>query len=557
MLLKNKTSDNSSLSWVSKKAKNQLGRIILIVVGNVLFSVCTVAFALFSKGIIDNAVKHNSDKMIKYAIALFITILIQLLLRIVCNSAEEYVRSRVALEMRQDIFKKLQKKDYSPVAGFHSGELLNRMFSDVTVISDGIAGIIPQLSGMITRVVCAAIVLVTLDKYFALIFIVCGVIMFLLTRLYRSVLKRLHKEVQQKEGKVRSFLQEAMESRLIVKVFGAEDYMYDKSQQLHESHFQSQMKRKKYSVFTGAGFAFVLRCGYLYALIWGTYGIYMATMSYGTLTAILQLVAQIQTPFSAMSGAVSKIYAVLASAERVMELEKLPDEDNNEEINIHGDALNTMEFKNVSFTYGRNNVLDNVSFKVSKGDFVAVTGLSGGGKSTMFLLMIGAYKCTDGDIKFVFDDNELSPGSSTRKLLSYVPQGNYLFSGTLRENIAFANTQATDDEINNAARIACADTFIDELPDKLDTVVGEKGSGLSEGQIQRIAIARAVLNNTPVMLLDEATSALDEITEANVLKNLSQLNGVTCFIVTHRKATLEICNKQIVIDNASAVIKEI
>ena len=228
-----------------------------------------------------------------------------------------------------------------------------------------------------------------------------------------------------------------------------------------------------------------------------------------------------------------------------MELESWPDE---EQADTRGrdaqyDALTAIRFDHVSFTYGRTPVLDDVSLDIRKGDIAAFTGLSGGGKSTMFLLMLGAYRATGGNVFFEYGGERRAPDKGTRQLFAYVPQGNYLFSGTLRENLTFFSDDVTEEAIGEALRAACADGFVAELPQGLDTMLGEKGHGLSEGQMQRVAIARALLSGAPVLLLDEATSALDEETEARLLGHIAGMRNRTCLIVTHRRAALGICNR--------------
>ena len=256
----------------------------------------------------------------------------------------------------------------------------------------------------------------------------------------------------------------------------------------------------------------------------------------------------------------SKYFAVLASAERIIELDNIPDEieENEYDINVEYfyDKLQTIKFDNITFRYDRDVILDNTSLTVNKGDFVAIMGISGIGKSTLLKLLLGVFHVEDGEIWLNTSEGDVKVDCHTRRLFTFVPQGNFLLSGTIRENLTFINSDATEDEINEAVRIACADKFLDELPDGLETVIGERGIGLSEGQLQRLAIARAILSKSPIMLLDEATSALDEETELEFLRNLRQMQNKTCIIVSHKKAALEICNKHIQIVDGKIVLEE-
>ena len=252
-----------------------------------------------------------------------------------------------------------------------------------------------------------------------------------------------------------------------------------------------------------------------------------------------------------------KYYTTIASAERIMELDDLQNEKeiNKKEINVLDTYknLNSVEFENISFKYDRDIILDNTSLSIKKGDFVAIMGISGIGKSTLLKLLLGVFNLNFGKIYLDTNNGKIPIDKNTRKLFSYVPQGNMLISGTIKDNITFINPDASDSEIEEVIRISCAKQFIDELPLGLETVIGEKGLGLSEGQVQRLAIARSLLADSPILLLDEATSALDEKTEKEFLTNLKALDNVTCIIVSHKKAALDICNKTIQIKNGKII----
>lgn len=546
--MRRKDSDRATVQWLFQKSHGQLARMIGLVVGNAVFAASATLFALACRGIVDGAVNHDQAMMTRYGAYLLTVIVMQLILRLACNSTSEYIRSKLAMCYRQDTLRELMKKEYAQTSQYHSGELLNRMFSDVQVITEGITGILPAFVNLVTRLVCAVAVLIALDKSFALIFLAAGGLLFAVSRLFRRRMKTLHKDVQEKEGRVRSFLQETVESLLIVKAFGSEQKMERTADDLQNTHFHAQMKRRTLSIFANAGFSFVFQMGYLYAMLWGAWGIFTGTMSYGTLTAILQLVGQVQAPFANLSGLMPKVYGMLASAERMMELERLPDEPKAAQTLSYAD-FERLELRNLSFSYGESKVLSRVSITIRKGEFVSLTGLSGGGKTTLFLLLLGAYQPTEGDVRFLSAKDSFHSGKETRGLFAYVPQGNRLFSGTVRENIAFLNEQASEEEIRHAAQIACADEFIQRFPKGYDTPIGENGLGVSQGQAQRIVVARALLSGAEILLLDEATSALDDETEARLLQNIAALQNRTCLIVTHRKAALAICSRHLVMED--------
>ena len=550
-----KESDRKTLLWIYGKTKKRLWYIAVLAVANIVIAALATVFALQCRSVIDSAVAGNFQGLVYSGIILGVISLVQYSLKILIDSVYEVVSARVSMDLRQDIIGNLMKKDFSQTSKYHSGEMLNRIFSDVTVVTDGVVGILPSLLNMVTRLVCAAAVLIILDVTFALVFLVSGILLFIVTRMFRGKLKSLHKEVQQKEGKMRSYMQETVENILLIKLFGVRKKSEKRTAELQQEHFKARMKRRSFTIGANAGIGLVFRIGYLYALIRGAFAIMDRTMSYGTLSAILQLVGQLQAPFANLSGFLPRMYSAIASAERIIEIENLPEEKEPEKKLSYKD-FDRLEIKNLSFSYGENHVLNDVSFTLNKKDFLSLTGISGGGKTTLFNLIMGAYKTNKDEIIFYDTKGNSYTPTEARGIIGYVPQGNSLFSGTVFENIGFMKENPTMEEIENAAKIACAHEFIKDFPMGYDTMLGENGFGISQGQAQRIAVARAVLSGTGVLLFDEATSALDEMTQVRMLENLSKLRDKTVIIVTHRKAALAICNRHLNMENGEIYEKE-
>ena len=553
-------SDLVIIKWLYSLCKSERFKIITIICTNVITAVLTIVYANFSKKIINAAVIDKSFKLVLYYAACFLVIImVQLMLNLISRSTTERCKAKIEWLLKQHTLETILKKDYSSVTKYHTGELQNRMFSDVSVISDVFTSILPNIILFVTRLICAFTYLVIIDKIFAVVFLIGGVFVFLSTQFFRKTLKRLHKEVQKTEGKTRSFIQEAITSLLVVKAFVVEYKVENKADELQAENYRAKMKRRFFGIAANAGLSTVFNFGYVFALAFGAYRL-IGGMDYGTVTAMLQLVNQIQQPFAALSSIMPQYFALLASAERLMELENLPDEvcDNEGSIDVElvYDNLVSINFNDISFRYDRDIILDNTSLKINKGDFVAIMGISGIGKSTLLKLLLGVFRVESGNIELELTDETLPTDLHTRELFSYVPQGNFILSGTIKENLTFINENATDEEIEQAIKIACADGFINELPDRLETVIGERGTGLSEGQLQRLAIARSLLSGSPVLLLDEATSALDEATEKQFLTNLKELKNKTCVIVSHKRAALEICNKHIQIIEGKIVMED-
>lgn len=556
--------NSSSLRWVIKNSKKEIPRIIILSISNMILALVSTMLALVSKYAIDAAQRAAGAKSAKafvyyrnlivvFGVVILLIILGRLILRIYAQSLTIKVQARMEMAMRTKLFGEILTKKYDEINAYHSGELMNRMTSDIKIVTDGITSIVPNLLYFITQFVGAFVVLIIFDWKFTMVFIVAGIIISVVTLLFRSKLKSLHKEVQETDGKVRSFFQEAIESILVVKTFGVEKQFEKKGDELQTVNYNAKMKRRRISICANAGFSFVFNIGYLLALVWCTLKVCMNTMTYGTLTAVLQLVSQIQTPFVNITKVVPQYYAILASAERIMEIEEIGIEDRTEDMISAKDFYQEFShgsFEEISFNYGRESVLERGNATFEKGEFVAIRGISGIGKSTLIKMLLGVFQPQTGHIRlYQKNGKSVDASAGTRALFSYVPQGNYLFSGTLRENILLIHPAATEEEINEALEISDIKAFVSSLPDGLDTVIGEKGLGISEGQAQRLAIARALLSNAPILLLDEATSALDADTERRVLERIKGLTEKTCIIITHKEAALQVCDKEFVIEN--------
>ena len=662
--------DKVTYAWLLAQSKAQHGRIVALSVLCTVQAAVLVSFALACRAVIDQAVAGNIDGLLASAAVLAGVIIAQLVLRLAINSTQERIRARFALELRKSILDSIFAARFGNVLRFHSGELSNRMFSDVQVVSNGVATIIPSFVSMLMQLVFAIAVFALISPPMVALFAAAALLSFVLARTLRGRLKALHKIVQEKEGAVRVFLQEALEHQLVIRSFGAQPATSARADTLQEDHFTAQMRRRGYSIAANASFSFFFNALYAVALTWCAFELLRGIMSYGTLMAVLQLVARIQAPVSSLSGMLPQLYQTLASAERLMEVAELPHSEGCLPVTAEEfyQRLSGVRMRDLAFSYSgaeggdaasvggleaedgpacaeqekakgastpiggareedgaasldRPDTLESAPNRcvevgdspydageaeggvasaeemeapsgeepvsltcadvfVPKGSFVVVEGPSGSGKSTLFKLLLGAYDA-DG---FVY---ELAVGAATSAAaapdapagsvatgapltdapasavavpacaasqvppgaFAYVPQDNFLFAGSIRENVAFAAHDATDDQVKRACEVACAWDFVEELPLGLDTMIGEHGQGLSQGQLQRLAIARAVCSGASIMVLDEVTSALDDATEAAVLANIASLPGKTIFVAAHRAKAREFATMRLHVED--------
>ncbi len=534
--------NQNALHWICKHSKFILFRLILLCIISFAMSACSVYFAVLSRSLIDTATGHAQGNLLHRAILLVAFVILLLVLQVAYSYLNVHASGTLEMRLRKRVFSSLLCKDLTQVTSLHSGDLMNRLTSDIAVITGAVIGILPTLLSFVTRLGAAAFLLFWEEPLFLAFYLGFGVIFLCFARVYSSRMKKLHKMCQDSEGKSRSFMQEALQNMLAVKAFRNEKEMTDYSYTLQEKNFRLRIKRNTISIIANIFTALAFTAGYYLAMIWGAFQLLSGAISYGTLVFVLQLVNQIQTPFKGMSSLLPQYYSALASAERLLELENFRQDKPMEAICEQDCEMEEIRFEHLSFSYGQEPILKDLNLSVRQGEFVAVSGISGIGKSTLLKLLLGVLTPEAGKVLIHTRKGTRQASWETRELFAYVPQGNMILSGTIRENIVFFHPDASEEELIRAAKTAEIYDFIMQLPQKFDTVLGEKGLGLSEGQVQRLAIARAILHDAPVLLLDEATSSLDEKTEQAILSHIREMKTKTLFLVSHRPAALEICN---------------
>ena len=527
-------------------------KVVAVCLITVLATVFSLFFTLATKGLVDGAVSSNSDQLVKYALMLVGIILMQHLL----SNLRSWTRIHASAELQESLQKMLVheilSKEYGGLKGYHSGELVNRVFSDMSVIKNGIMNILPSLIGIVVSFVGAAGILIAMDWHFVILMLVGGALGLALVILFRGPMKARHKRMQEAEGRLHSSVQETFVNIKLVKSSLSEGRQERRIGTDQEYLSKEQVRQGMFSFRMNDSMGLVFDFSWLFCMLWGCANIYRGNLTYGSLAAMLQLIGRIQGPIANSVSIASQLYGVSSSAERLLELTELPAEEEGEVLH----SFDEIVMDDITFKYddGIEEVLQHVNWTIKRGDFMALTGISGGGKTSLFQLLLGIYKPTKGQMLFRAGDLVVPASRGTRALFAYVPQGNTLFSGTLRDNLTMFTDEATDEEIRAAVDAACLTTLVDDIG--YEAVLGERGVGLSEGQAQRVAVARALLSKAPILLLDEATSALDEKTEAKLLKNISKMRDKTCIIVTHRRAALDICDYTLHIEEGVMSRKE-
>ena len=520
----------------------------------VVASLSSVGMAVASKVLIDAATEGKDFEAISAGIAFAVLILTFVVLQAVVSIRSTRVLEEISNRIRKNLFAKLCHTEWMDYSKYHSEDILTRMTSDVGIVANGIANTLPEIISLGVQLFAAFITLLIFEPMLALLAFIIGPAVILLSRLLGKKFKHLYTKTQEAESTYRSFLQESILNLLIIKTFGQEKKSVAHIDQLHRNRLTWVLRRNRSEAIAGSLLSFGYWTGFFLAFGWGAFSISKGETSFGTFAAFIQLVEQIQAPFIGLSFSLPQLVSTAASAERIMELEALHQERMDDTIpNL---PVAGVLFDNITFSYiPTKQILNKATSEIRPGEIVAIVGKSGEGKTTLIRLMLSFIQPNSGQVYFIDNHgSKFEVCAANRFLISYVPQGNTIFSGTIAENLRMGNPSATEEEIECAARSAYAWDFIEKLPEGVNTIIGERGLGLSDGQAQRLAIARALLHKTPILVLDEATSELDVDTEIKILQSIKNLSPTrTCIIITHRHAALGICQRVILLEEGHLV----
>lgn len=550
--------------WIYSYVRRYWKYIILYTLIGLSGTVVSLVSGIISKNLIDIITGNQSGSVATTFIVMIATNLGVMFINQFSGLLASWINLRVDNEIKADIFEKILDTDWEALTNYHTGDLLTRWSSDASTISNGVLNWIPDLIMNIFQFICAFAIVIYYDATFA-IFAFIGIPFSLL--MSKKLMNRMVNNNQKSaamSAKLSGFNQEAFSNVQTIKAFNLVKLYCDKLRSLQKEFVSMKMDFQKMSIATSFLMTLISMFVSYSSYGWGIYRVWSGAISYGTMTLFLNLSGQLTSSLNSLISLVPSAIGLTTSAGRLMDIIDMPREDHSrdEEILQFIDKNSTdgiaIRLNDVSYMYkDGNKYYHDITFEAKPHEIIAFVGASGEGKTTLLRVLLSLIPVKNGDASLIgLGTDETFPLSpSTRNVFSYVPQGNTMFSGTIAENMRNIKPDATDEEIISALKLACAWEFIEKLPDGINSMIKERGGGLSEGQAQRISIARALLHNSPVLLLDEATSALDAETEAKVLKNItSDATPRTCIVTTHRPSVLDSCKRIYKIENQTCQV---
>ncbi|MDY2857386.1 MAG: ABC transporter ATP-binding protein [Candidatus Cryptobacteroides sp.] len=540
------------LRWISKLA----APVAPMLTGAVLCQLVLVGIALcyvyISKSLVDVASgvgEGGARELVLLGCAMVLTILLRIGFQSCISYVESKAEIKIANSLRQREFDKLMhlKSDYRK--HWHSGDLVNRMQSDVSAVASSIGRVIPNLTGAVLKFSAAFAYMLVLEARLAWLLVLVIPVGVFGGRFVLRRTRALTLAVREGDGKVQSHVQESVQHLPVIQGLEYGANSSSELEMIQDDFYSKIMRRTRFSIVARILTALAFSLGYAIAFLWGVRGIWLGSVSFGLMTAFLQLVGQIQRPLLEMSEQLPSLFHCSASIDRLMEIEAMPGEEEGEALMMDGIA--GVRLENLSFHYpdGEEMIFDNFSHDFKPGSRTAVIGETGIGKSTLIKLLMSLLQADSGKITLYDLKGDCAEASSrTRCNMVYVPQGNTLFSGSIRENLLMGKPDADESQMREALHRAAAD-FVDRMPEGLDSQCFEAGGGLSEGQAQRIAIARALLRPGSILLLDEFSSALDPETEELLLERLNDgSSDKTMIFITHRERVADYCDSILRLD---------
>jgi len=503
------------------------------------------------------AVLESEPTLIHNIIFYLLIMLLNLIIGMTASFLATYLNERFDFHIRERLFNNILKTKWNEIIEYHSEDLMVRLTSDTRIVASGLIETCTTIIVLFISLIAAFGTLFYYDRIIAIFAFCLGPVAVYFSIFFGRKIKSYQIKIQESEAKYRAFMQENIANIDVIKSFSAADRMSGFLNKLYQERLKLVIKKNRLTIIMSSIVGLSFSLGYLGALTWGVLKISLNLMSFGTLSIFLSLVSRIQTPILGLAQTVPHLASVMASAGRIMEIEDKTLENHGETI-IQTNQMGII-FKDVTFSYKNNTIFDNFNLNIPPGSLVAVTGTSGVGKTTLIRLLMGFVDADSGSINYHYHNKsgkeiKLPVSPDIREYISYVPQGNTLFSGTIKDNILLGNPDLTNEQVFNILESVSMLDVVLALPEGINTRIGEKGFGLSEGQAERIAIARAMAKPAPIMVFDEATAALDEKTELTIIESIKRIkNHPTCIFITHRRKTLTLMDKEINLDDIGSL----
>lgn len=540
----------SELAWIGRYGIRYRWAIVWYTVLGLFGIVMSLGAGVLSKYIIDTVLKVDTVALVPAAV--FYAAM--QLLRIGLNAWSARINARIQVnveqQIRRDVYEKVMNAQWEAITHFHSGDILDRVDNDVASVSGSVLGWVPDLVTRLAQLLLTLGVILYYDPTLALLALLSAPVTLLVSTSLSGKLRRHSRAMREASAKVMAFTEESFQNLQDIKSFGLAQGYALRLDQVHSRLRQEKLSYNRFQVRTNSVMSLVGTVVAMVCFGWGVYRLWSGRITYGTMALFLQLSGGLTAAFSALVRMVPGMIGAATAAGRIMAISELPMEDRSDDGRAaaflrEDDRGIAVEARNVTYGYAdADTVLRDVSFRAEPGEVVGLVGPSGEGKTTLLRLILGIVQPQSGQLYVRRGEDTLPVSPSTRPLFAYVPQRSSFFSGTLEENLRLLKPEATQEEIWEALRLTCAEAFVKKLPLGLQSPVQEQGGGFSQGQIQRLMLARALLSDAPVLLLDEATSALDMDTEQAVVRGLSQLQRKrTCIVTTHRVGVLTMCDR--------------
>lgn len=552
----------SELFWIYQYGIRYRGSILWYICLGIFGTLMGLGGSVISKYMIDAVTGKNVEKLVGI-IAFYVAMQIFCILsRIWTGQVSAELQLKVDQEIRADIYDKILKADWEALSEFHSGDLLNRIDNDVSCVSESVIGWFPNFLTNFLQFTGTLGIMAYYDFTLAVLALLSAPITMIVSRVLMKKMRIYNKKMRQVSSDVMIFNEESFYNIQTIKSFGLMKVYGDKLRKVQKNYWDLKMQYTRFSLMTSGFMSFVGMVVGMICMIWGIYRLWTGNITFGTMVLFLQMSNSLSNAFHKLVQMIPNTISATTAAGRIMTVSELKKEsyEKKEEVDKllkTGDGI-VVEVKQLKFYYSTGKkVFDEEDFLAKPGEIIAVIGASGEGKTTLLRILLGIVSAKSGEVTMSGEQSgdKISVNAATRELCSYVPQDNTMFAGTIAENMRTVKQDATDEEINNALKIACAYEFVHRIPTGIESRIKEKGGGFSEGQIQRLSIARAVLADKPVLLLDEATSALDMKTEKMVLENIMNFRkNKTCIVTTHRSSVLDMCNRIYRIENRKITI---